>query len=77
MQKLSAGLTANDILPKGVSSWLANTAKDETKVGGTLTSHTDHGFTAGGLITNPTGHQSAMVSPNSGNSLHNLNFHTF
>ena len=35
MQKLSAGLTPTDILPHGVSSWLTNTAKDETKAGGT------------------------------------------
>ena len=78
MQKLREGLTATDILPNGVSSWLANTAKDETKAGGTLlTNHTSHGSTVGGMFTNSISHQGAMVSPNGNNSLHNLNSHSF
>jgi hypothetical protein len=77
MQKLSVGLTPKDILPQGVSSWLANTAKDQAKAGGTLTNHTGHGSTVGGVMTNSTNHQGAAMSPNGENSLHNLNFHTF
>ena len=78
IQKLSAGLTPKDILPQGVSSWLANTTKDQAKAGGTLTSHnSDHGSTVGGVMTNSPNHQGATLSPNGENSLHNLNFHTF
>ncbi len=78
MQKLSAGLTSADILPHGVASWFTETANDEAKAGGTLlTSDIRHGSTVGGLITNPTSHQGASISPNANNSPHNLNSNTF
>ena len=78
MQKLSAGLTPTDILPNGVSSWLADTVKDEPTVGGTLvTSNTHHGSSVGGLMTDPTSQQGAVASPSGDNSLHNLNSQTF
>ena len=79
MQKLSLGLTTTDILPHGVASWFTeSTANDRAKAGGTLfTNHSSGGSMAAGLITNPTSHQGALVSPNADNSLHNLNSHTF